>query len=240
MSAAHRDSPRHRLSRPLADVVWSGERGLTVLLVILLLVIFVVFPLFETFRIARIGSDIAFTALLVSGAAATRRRWTTWAVGAFAILNLALQWTWRSTGSTALLPAVVAGLFAYFCLLAVLVFLQVFKGPTVTRHHIEGAIAGFLLIGLAFAFAFRLTQLWDPSSIAIGHLDAVQHPEPISAGLVYFSFVTLTTVGYGDVTPIGPAARSLAMLEALTGQLFPAVLLARLVSLEIYHRTRSQ
>ena len=48
---------------------------------------------------------------------------------------------------------------------------------------------------------------------------------------VYFSFVTLTTVGYGDVTPVHPLARSLAVAEALTGQLYPAILLARLVSL---------
>jgi voltage-gated potassium channel Kch len=51
--------------------------------------------------------------------------------------------------------------------------------------------------------------------------------------LLYYSFVTLTTVGYGDVTPLAPAARSLAITEALIGQLFPAVLIARLVSMEL-------
>ncbi len=54
---------------------------------------------------------------------------------------------------------------------------------------------------------------------------------------LYFSFVTLTTMGYGDITPIHPAARSLAVLEALVGQLYPAILLARLVSLEVQSRT---
>jgi hypothetical protein len=49
--------------------------------------------------------------------------------------------------------------------------------------------------------------------------------------LIYFSFVTLTTVGYGDVTPVHPLARSLALMEGLTGQLYPAILLARLVTL---------
>ena len=53
---------------------------------------------------------------------------------------------------------------------------------------------------------------------------------------MYFSFVTLTTVGYGDITAVHPVARSLAMAEALTGQLFPAMLLARLVSMELYYR----
>ena len=53
---------------------------------------------------------------------------------------------------------------------------------------------------------------------------------------MYFSFVTLTTVGYGDITAVHPVARSLATAEALVGQLFPAILLARLVSMELYDR----
>jgi voltage-gated potassium channel Kch len=52
---------------------------------------------------------------------------------------------------------------------------------------------------------------------------------------VYFSFVTLTTVGYGDITAVHPLARTLVIAEALTGQLFPAILLARLVSMELHH-----
>jgi hypothetical protein len=241
--SAHDTEPSHkRRRRPdiLRRKVWSDERGLTVLLVILVLVIFIVFPLFESLEVARIGSDIAFTALLVSGATAvTKNRWAAWGVAAFAIANLGLQAVWRSTHSHALLPFVVIGLLIYFVTLAVLVFIQVFRGPTVSRHHIEGAIAGFLLLGLAWAFAYRLAQLADPTAISFPSSAAAgAHGVPVTADLVYFSFVTLTTVGYGDVTPVTPLARTLAMSEALTGQLFPAVLLARLVSLEIYHRTK--
>jgi hypothetical protein len=54
--------------------------------------------------------------------------------------------------------------------------------------------------------------------------------------LLYFSFSTLTTVGYGDITPLHPMARDIANLESVLGQLYPATLLARLVSLEIEHR----
>ncbi|HTC04866.1 MAG TPA: potassium channel family protein, partial [Xanthobacteraceae bacterium] len=60
------------------------------------------------------------------------------------------------------------------------------------------------------------------------------------AALLYFSFSTLTTVGYGDITPVYPLARNLANLEAVIGQLFPATLLARLISLEIEHRRQSK
>jgi hypothetical protein len=59
------------------------------------------------------------------------------------------------------------------------------------------------------------------------------------AALLYFSFGTLSTAGFGDIKPIYPIARNLANLEAIIGQLFPATLLARLVSLEINHRKSS-
>jgi len=58
----------------------------------------------------------------------------------------------------------------------------------------------------------------------------------LSSSLIYFSFVTLTTIGYGDIVPIHPVARSLCNLESIIGQLYPATLLARMVSLEIEAR----
>jgi Ion channel len=60
------------------------------------------------------------------------------------------------------------------------------------------------------------------------------------AALLYFSFTSLTTAGYGDITPVYPLARNFASLESMIGQLFPATLLARLVSLEIEHRRQSK
>jgi hypothetical protein len=80
------------------------------------------------------------------------------------------------------------------------------------------------LIALQFSGAFSLAASLKPEAGSL------------QAKLTYFSFVTLTTVGYGDITAVHPIARPLVVLEALTGQLFPAILIARLVSLEIAHR----
>jgi voltage-gated potassium channel Kch len=70
--------------------------------------------------------------------------------------------------------------------------------------------------------------------------NAVTNLEPLNnnfvGNLIYFSFVTLTTTGYGDIVPIHPYARSLANIEAVIGQLYPATLLARLVTLELKSR----
>jgi hypothetical protein len=64
----------------------------------------------------------------------------------------------------------------------------------------------------------------------------MQDTPALASNLIYFSFVTLTTTGYGDVFPVHPIARSLCNVEAIIGQLYPATLLARLVTLEIAHR----
>jgi voltage-gated potassium channel Kch len=73
---------------------------------------------------------------------------------------------------------------------------------------------------------YELVGLMAPGAFSFADLGGPARPD-----FAYFSFVTLTTVGYGDVTPVHPVARSLALVEALTGQLYPAILLARLVSL---------
>lgn len=95
----------------------------------------------------------------------------------------------------------------------------------------DGSILVYLLIGIAFGEAARSVALLHPGAYASGTFARIDRAE-----LYHFSLVTLTTVGYGDITPVHPMARSLAALEALTGQLFPAILIARLVSQELMSR----
>lgn len=95
-------------------------------------------------------------------------------------------------------------------------------------HRVLGAIAAFLLIGLAFAQLHRLVAMHaDGAYLVLGQPAAY---DAIVTRLGYYSFVTLTSLGYGDITPAHAAARSLAMLEALIGVLYPVALLGWLVS----------
>ena len=110
--------------------------------------------------------------------------------------------------------------------MALVVLGQTFRAGPVNVHRIQGAVAAYLLLGLAWALAYELVALLATGAFSGTGLGEGERPQ-----FVYFSFVTLTTVGYGDVTPVHPVARSLAVAEALTGQLYPAILLARLVSL---------
>ncbi len=81
-----------------------------------------------------------------------------------------------------------------------------------------------------------IIALQDPSAFTFATILVPNEFHKLQSKLFYFSFITLTSVGYGDIMPVNPASQTVAILEALIGQLFPAILLARLVSLEIENR----
>jgi hypothetical protein len=109
----------------------------------------------------------------------------------------------------------------------------VFAQGRVTHHRIIGAILVYLSIAVVFTALFTMIGLLVPN--AFSGMSFEDSPA-LASKVIYFSFVTLTSTGYGDVFPVHPVARSLCNLETIIGQLFPATLLARLVSLEIEGR----
>ena len=118
----------------------------------------------------------------------------------------------------------LASLFAFL----VVVLTLTFRAGPITFHRIQGAVSAYLLLGILWAHAYALLASLRPDAFS-GIRSDVEGPR----AFLYFSFVTLATVGYGDVLPVHPVARSLAMLEAVTGSLYLAILVARLVSLSV-------
>ena len=110
----------------------------------------------------------------------------------------------------------------------------VFAPGQVTYHRIIGAVLLYLTMGTTFVALYGFVALFVPK--AFNGLPALQDNLSVASHLIYFSFVTLTSVGYGDIIPLHPIARSLANIEAIIGQLYPATLLARLVTLELESR----
>jgi hypothetical protein len=106
----------------------------------------------------------------------------------------------------------------------------VFGRGDVNYHRIIGAILLYLSIALTFVSLFTFLGLMFPDAF-VGL--TVEDSPKLTSNLIYFSLVTMTSTGYGDITPVHPVARSLANLETIIGQLYPATLLARLVSLEV-------
>lgn len=113
---------------------------------------------------------------------------------------------------------------------------QVVFGTEINLNRLVGAICVFLLLGLIWSFTYALLELAIPGSFE--GFSPGNGPGNDSSWL-YFSFVTLTTLGYGDITPVSATARSLAFLQAVAGQFYVAVLVAGLVSAYISDRRGS-
>ena len=138
--------------------------------------------------------------------------------GSAAAFGATLAGTQGGAGAAELWKALV------LLMTAVVVVRRVLAKPTVTIQSIYGALSAYLLIGLMFAACYAAIQ-------HLGRTDFFVNHEPANAQtLQYFSFTTLTTLGYGDFTAAGSGGRSIAVMEALTGQVFLATLVARLVS----------
>jgi hypothetical protein len=130
--------------------------------------------------------------------------------------------------------AVVA--FAFNLLVSVLVALRAFGPGDVTAHRVQGAVLVYLNVAALFAIAYGLLETHAPGAIrpTSGGFIATA-PGVQTAELSYFSLATITTTGYGDLAPVHQLARSLANMEAVFGQLFPATFVARLVALHLAH-----
>jgi hypothetical protein len=111
----------------------------------------------------------------------------------------------------------------------------VFAAGRITYHRVMGAVLLYLTVAVIFAALFTVIGTLVPKAF---NGMVVQDSPALASNLIYFSFATMTTTGYGDVSPVHPLARSLCNLEAVFGQLYPATLLARLVTLELVDRDR--
>jgi hypothetical protein len=204
---------------------WLSEEALAGLLIILIVDMFVLPALGP--NIGEVVLNLFFTFLLFTGVATVATRGVAFVVVAIlAIAAAVLKWIAHVPGlpwSPATAPGAAIVVFGLFTLLVLLRTLS--PGP-ITRHRIQGAIATYLLIGTTFALSFELLELLHPGSLQFNE----GQPEIMKQAVGYFSMVTLTTVGYGDVTPVTPLARRLAMFEGFIGQLYPAIIIGWMVS----------
>ena len=213
----------------------KSDRALAILLIMTILYIFVL-PSFGSMDIIGLIADIFLSFLLVSGitSISVEKRFFVMVAG-IVIITLVFRWAdFFSTlpvlhvlGYLATMTSII--LFCIFTLARVLT-----KGP-INLRRIEGAIAAYLLLGLAWAYAYKLVEYLSPGSFTGNIIESGGF-----SSWTYFSLVTLATLGYGDINPVHPLARSLATAETITGQLYLAILIARLVSQELYYRVSKE
>lgn len=224
MIRRHFNKARHKL-RWYAD----SDRGLAILLALLVLYVFILYPLFggDTMRGGPVS--VAFSLLLVAGVVATASHQAVRAgVVTLAVVSLASHWLHVMVGGVFDHMISSATALAFFCILAWFLARRVFAEGDIGAHRILGAVAVYLLLGLIWAEIYLIQYLAMPGAFAFA--PGAQAYEPPVAEMAYFSFVTLTTVGFGDITALHPFTRSMVMMEALVGQLYPAIVLARLVT----------
>jgi len=212
----------------LAEIV-TGHGPCTYLL-LALIVLILLFPYAQGDVFGRIVLAILYSLVLIGGAYAIGRNRRTFIVGfGLATLGIALQWAALMTKEVVILR--IAGLtYAVFLLFTIGNVLRYLlkKGP-VTADKLHGAMAGYIMLAFLWAFIYTFVESFTPGSFHFEHGDPAD-PRGFYH-LLYFSFTTLTTVGYGDITPITDQARSFAMIEQFAGVFFVGILIARLAGL---------
>jgi hypothetical protein len=178
-----------------------------------------VFLVFALFEITRKPSDLVVG--LVLGVPAV----------AGGIFNAATP----DTPQHNIVPVVLSALFMAFLVWRIL--RDIFSGKRISSEQIFGAVCAYLLIGFLFSSIYGFIYLADPSAFSVNdnladRLEIDGHESSFSV-FTYFSFVTMSTLGFGDIAPVSQAARSFAWIQAVLGQLYLAITIAALVGIHI-------
>lgn len=212
---------------------WTREHSLTALLVVLVIQVFTLVPEMGTGLIVRLVADLALSTFLLAGIVTMARR------KSFKIFFSVFVVAGTLVHCARLLfgMPVLASLDFIFLTLGLVGMISitlkmVYQEGRVTGHRIRGAIAVYLMIAALFGKTYSMIYYFIPGAFNISPA-LVQPGMGVGDDFLYFSVVALTTVGFGDITPVAPIARSFVMIEAFIGQLYPAILIARLVSLSL-------
>jgi len=217
----------------------NTDASLLVLLIAVFALLFVLYPVFEPHSISRQIIDLLTLVVLVSGAyTVSDRRGLMPLCAALAVSTFALKLVLYAKPEQSILMVRLASMMLFLGVVTGAVLYKVLRKGRVTAHRVAGAVAVYLMLGMLWALAYSLLFMHDPGSFDLGQAlpmtgDPVEIQTEATSRLIYFSFVTMTTLGYGDVTPTSAAAGNLAILQALTGQLYLAVILARIVALVV-------
>jgi hypothetical protein len=222
---------------PRSEPLFFGrDRGLPLFLGFVVLTT-IVLPAVALSQAGRLALSLAFALMIISGAFATiHHRAATYLVICLAIATFAGNLMAEFGPSHGFAALVTALRLACLAILFYMTLKRTLRPGRINGYRVFGGIAGYLLIGLTWTFAYQLLVQQSPSAIHFEPGTAQSLPL-LPSHLIYFSFTTLTTVGFGDAYPVAPAARALTVAEALVGQLYIAILIASLVGMALHARS---
>jgi hypothetical protein len=232
MASRMHKEPKH--SQGDSDIFSFGGAG-TVLLISLLAFIGL-YPLMLGEMAGRMAGGLILAVIFVAGTiTASDSRFHRTISVALAVVALGLQVAWLSTHRTTI-EIIFVAMFAAFCLYTALVILRHVLAPgPVYAETVHAALSVYILLALFWAGAYALVEINSPGAFSLGtplpnaqvHLEGAY----LFADMLHLSIATLTSTGYGDITPVAPFARSLCQLEQLVGVFYIAVLISRLLGL---------
>lgn len=208
---------------------WMKESGLSYMLILLFVMHFVVIPLFGSHSSFMIILNVFWMLLVLAGIvtlAKNRQQAVRYAVVPF--LFITCQWLaifysgWLVLWSDFFLTVITV------LLLIVLVLIKVFEPGPVNTYRIIGSIVVYMLLANLWAIIYLFLFHQIEGSFQL--VPSLFKSNSDQAGFIYFSYITITTTGYGEIVPLHPLARSMVLVESLFGVLYPVVLIGRLVS----------
>ncbi len=225
---------RHHLHRLI-----EHHSGKFVYLLLSLLFLIILLPILYTTALGQIALNLLLTLTILSSlyTVSQKRRLV---VGGLILAGMTFVTMWYSL-ITSNAPVAFVSLclgMVFFMFTTISIIVHIFQEEEVTVDEIAAAISTYLLIGMTGAFLYAIIEYLVPGSIVsttpASPMVRMHGPEfPYFADYIYFSFTSLTTLGFGDIVPATPIARTFSYLEAVIGQIYLTVLVARLVGLHI-------
>jgi voltage-gated potassium channel len=220
----------------LAKAPEQNRKSLAVLLISLATVLLVV-PLAESVPYVEWLLRIGMTAVMFSAVVTTTRRGKlVWAGSIVAAMVIPLRWTTMLDDRPHLFLCTCVFECLFFGAMAVMIIVSVIRNYLTSIHSVFGAISAYLLLGLAWAVLYWGVNQVDATSLrrnsVLASTDQVESSAEVIqfSKSIYFSFVTMSTLGFGDITPATPIMQTFAWMQAVVGQFYMAVLVAWLVS----------
>lgn len=214
----------------IQDMILSGISNTTRFL-ILVCIIFIEIsssPFLDLFAVSKFYFDILNTTILISIVFALNQNKRYVVTSALLVTPLILSiWLSRVSGLSGIVPVGLFFSILFFIYTAIHILKFILSREYVSLDVILGAIAVYLMMGMVWAISYGFLEIINPDSFNFGsHRESLE-----SYTFIYYSFVTLTTLGYGDITPATPIAQSLTIVEALIGQIYLVVVIAWLVGM---------
>ena len=208
---------------------WTKESGLSGMLVLLFVLHFVIVPLFGSYSSFMVIINVFWMLFLIAGIISlSKSKKQTVLLSIIPFLFILFNWIMVFEKAPFVVLTDIILTIATFGLLIYLVLLKVFEPGPITEYRVIGSIVVYMLLANLWSVIYLFIYQHIPGAFQIT-LPTFES-NTLEANFMYFSYITITTTGFGEIVPLHPFARAMVQVEAIIGVLYPVILIGRLVS----------